>query len=240
MPIPPSADVFLDFGNASCFVNGGTAVNDLSGNGKNWTLNNTSYTYDGTVGAVTLPPGTYADGNNTQYGYGTAAFTILTWLKLDPVTSSSANICIFGPDGSGTRLWYFLNGNNGACSDTGSSAIVFGGSTFDGNWHLVALTRPANGQADDQVFYIDGASIPITATLAPGTNLNLGNGGYATIHTTFNPDPITISTFKIYMAELTAGEILSIYTAEAGRYTGGPTPYVGKSNGRSFGQGFSQ
>jgi hypothetical protein len=241
MAIPPTSDCFLDFGNPSSFTNGGTAITDLSGNGKNWTLDNTSYTFDGTVGAVVLPPGLQAQGNNTQYAYGTGAFSILTWVKLINYGGSS-NICLIGPDGSGSRLFYFLDPPSQTVQDNGSGVAVQSPITYDSAWHLLGMTRPSSGQVQDQKLYVDGVLIPNTAFYNPTQPLNQGSGGYAVLHSGFNPQSLYISTFKIYLAELDSADLTSIFNAEGSRYGITPPlpPVTGLSNGRRFGQGFPQ
>lgn len=238
MPIPPTSDCFLDFGNPASFTNGGTAVTDLSGNGKNWTLDNTTYTFDASVGAVYLPSGLTMQGNNTQYAYGTAAFSILTWVKLINYGGSS-NICLIGPDGGGTRLWYFLDPPSQNVVDNGSGVAVQSPVTYDSDWHLLGLTRPANGLVQDQKLYVDGVLIPNTAYYNPTQPLNQGSGGYAIIHTSFNPQPLNLATFKIYLAELDSADLTTIYNNEVSRFSPLP-PVTGLSNGRRFGQGFPQ
>jgi len=234
-------DCELDFGDPASFTNGGTAITDLSGNGKNWTLDNTTYTFDASVGAVLLPGGLQAQGNNTQYAYGTAAFSILTWIKLDSYPGSS-NICLIGPDGGGTRIFYFLDPPSQTVVDNGSGVAVQSPVTYDSDWHLVALTRPANGLVQDQKLFIDGVLIPNTAFYNPTQPLSQGSGGYAIIHSGFNPQPITLATFKIYLSDLNSAGLTEIYNSEVSRFTPTPPlpPVTGLSNGRRFGQGFPQ
>jgi hypothetical protein len=114
--------------------------------------------------------------------------------------------------------------------------------SYDSNWHLVALTRPSSAQVQDQKLYVDGVLIPNTAYYNPTQSLNQGSGGYAVLHSGFNPQSLYISTFKIYLAELDSADLTSIFNAEGSRYGYAPPlpPVTGLSNGRRFGQGFPQ
>jgi len=238
--LPPDLD--LDFINPACFTNGTTALNDLSGNGKDFTLDNTSYTYDPTVGSLLLPTGLQATGDNTQFAYGTQAFTVLSWVKLN-IFAGNSNIFLIGPDGGGTRIFYNITASSSGNfnSDNGGSGNNFSPFAFDDDWHLLALTRPVNGLVEDQRFYVDGVEIPTSGLFNGSTPLNQGSGGYCILHSNFAGESLTFATLKIYLAEFDSTQITNIYNAEVSRFgpPPPPPPYEGKVGGRQFAQGFN-
>jgi hypothetical protein len=85
MAIPTANLVtYLDFLDPSCFTNGGTAVNDLSAANNDWTILNTSYTYDGTLGTIAIAPGNRLTSNlQGLLGTGNLPFTVSFWNYFD-------------------------------------------------------------------------------------------------------------------------------------------------------------
>jgi hypothetical protein len=233
-------DLLIDIQYPASFTDGGTALNDLSGNGKDFTLSSTSYTFDPSVDSLLLPLGTSATGDNTEFAYGVQAFTILSWVKLNTY-AGSANIFLLGPDGSGTRLFYNIDSTAGTfSSDNGGSVASFAPFTFDSDWHLLALTRPVSGIVSDQRYYVDGVEIPTSGLYNGGTTLNQGSGGYALIHSSFAPQPLTFASLRIYLAEFDSTQITAIYNAEVSRFAPPvPPAYAGNVGGRQFAQGFN-
>jgi hypothetical protein len=239
MAIPPTSDCSVDIGNPASFTNGGTAITDLSGNGKNFTLNNLSYTFDPTVGALTLPGGTIAFGDNASlFGYGTNALSILLWVKL--VSTSQLGVVYFGDNvaaGAGARIWWWLNGSY-SNYDNAQAVCLQDNVFYDSQWHLLAYTRPASALVQDQKFFIDGVLFPNTQFYNPLVPINTGTGS-AEIHPAFNFGELTFATMKIYTADLNSTDLTSIYNSEKSRF-GILPPVTGLSNGRRFGQGFPQ
>lgn len=229
MAIPPgSLQTEFDFQNPACFTNGGTAITDLSGNGNNFTLNNTAYTYDGTYGSILFPSGTYADGTPSDYAFGTAAFSILAWVKFN-TSVPGINISHFGGDSTGERTYfYWRSSDNFIVSDNAGSA---GGwvQAADNQWHLLALTRPASGTVGDQEAYIDGVLITNNpANFYNGSATLNATSGVARLHSTVYgaTGDLELATFDVYTAELSAGDILTYYNDTYTRFIPPPTPTV--------------
>jgi hypothetical protein len=82
----PTANLvtYLDFLDPSCFTNGGTAVNDLSAANNDWTILNTSYTYNGTLGTIAIVSGNRLTSNlEGLLGTGNLPFTVSFWNYFD-------------------------------------------------------------------------------------------------------------------------------------------------------------
>jgi hypothetical protein len=94
----PTVDLIsqIDFLDPACFTPGGTVVTDLSGNGNNWELQNTSYTYNATFGTLSLPTGNALQSDNLNFYVGNVPFTYSYW---------------FYYAGGGPENRYFYNGS---------------------------------------------------------------------------------------------------------------------------------
>lgn len=218
MAIPPgSLQVQFDFQNPSCFNGSGTILTDLSPNGNDFTLNNTSYTYNSTLGALTLPSGTYADGIAANFVFGTNPVTISAWVKMN-TSVPGINVCYFGGSGAGTRTQFlWRSSDNLIVVDNASSAGAWD-FTADNQWHLLTITRPANSLVNQQIVYLDGVLIPLSAsTFNPLQPLN-GSLGSARIHD--SSDTLEIATFEVYDAQLSAGDVLTLYNDTKDRFIG--------------------
>lgn len=227
MAIPPGLlNLSLDFRNTDCFISSTTAVNDLSGNGKDFTLSNTSYSYDANNGSLYLPTNTELVGTPADFAYGTGALSIVWWLKLvslpDPMTS--AQVIWIGPDTPGNG--YFISRQDttiGILCYSGIDTVSFKqfDLPLDNQWHHLAFTRPVNATMNDVKFFLDGVeqssiySQDLTQTLNTlGTtraNINYfpGAGNFGTMQ---------LGTFDIYTAQLTSGQILELYNSQLVRY----------------------
>ena len=97
MPIPvPTYGLlsYLDFLDPTCFTPGGTAVNDLSAQNNDWTLDSTNYNYNATNGALDVNPGNYLACNNLNILSGSnVPFTISFWFR--PATGTIPSLYIF-------------------------------------------------------------------------------------------------------------------------------------------------
>ena len=224
----------IDFGNSSCFTNGGTAINDLSGNARNFTLSSTTYTYDPTVGSLYFPISTNATGSSSAFIIGQQATTWLSWVKLQTVGNIS--VCQIG---GGSRFYETLvpaaSLNN---IDNNGAAQQAGPITFDDNWHLLAVTKPTNGTTGQQKTYIDGVLIPNTGSYNPSQIVNFNTSGPSIIHPLDGTD-MTMATLSLYTAELSGSNITAIYDAQVSRFNPPPPVYNGLVGGRQFGQGFN-
>lgn len=227
MSIPPTAYCEIDFGNPACFTNGGTAVNDLSPNGRDFTLNNTGYTYDASVGALTMPQPTQAFGTPGDFIFNQSAYTFTAWVKL----LTADNSCVFYiglGGGTGSRIFVTLSPFGSLNNiDNSGSAQQATPITFDNNWHLLAVTKPVNGIVGQQLTYIDGVLIPQGLDYNPSAVVNITSPDTASIHYSQGGD-LSIATFTIYDQVLDATDLLSIYNSEVSRFypPSPPTPVL--------------
>ena len=237
----------LNFLYSTCFKNGSLSLNDLSGNGNNFTLTSTDYSYDASIGGLTLNPGNEANATPTNFNFGSAALSFVLWIKFNTTTDANSRI-MFGLQNTGVGFDVLFDGrfNGNAIKflpGINSSSIKYWNFTFDNQWHLFTITRPNASTTNDVQIYIDGVeNTDILNIQLPNTLLQTVNQSYATINQ--NPGsttaPFIFASFQIYDYQLTQSDISTIYTNEVGRFIN-PLPVIsGQSNGRRFGQGFPQ
>jgi len=228
MAIPSgSLNLSLDVRNRSCYIPGGTALNDLSGNGKDFTLTTSSVSYDSNVGSIAIPVGQQAAGDPADFAYGTSALTIVYWAKLIPNVGGAYDFW-FGPVGGGglyngkiyaaVRASDYQNFIQLITYNTDSSAYKRFSLVHDGKWHLLAFTRPVNATMNDVKFYLDGVEqTPIASDDLTQAFDTLGIGR-ANINSTLGDGSLTFGTFDIYTAQLSSSDILELYNSQLVRY----------------------
>ena len=218
----PGPYLSIDFGNPACFTNGGTAVNDISGFGRNFTLNNTGYTYDASVGAIYMPATTQAFGTPSDFILTTTATTYVAWVKLQ--STSNIPMSYFGSGGGGgSRVAITLvpDGTNNFCNiDNSGAAEVAKPIVFDDDWHLVSVSKISAGTVGQQIVHVDGVLIPHWVDFNPGATVNLNSTDTARLGE--SGGVMTIATFRIYPSALTSGDLTTIYDNEKGRFTPAP------------------
>jgi hypothetical protein len=213
MSIPPGSLVTeIDFLDPACFTNGGTSVTDLSGNSNDWTLNNTSYTYNSVYGSIDCPIGTELAPNNVTFlGTGVVPFTMNFW-HYATATSESIfyNGCYpgdgyFGPQcyWNGTNLIYRVNTFYGPI-DTGIYSI--------NAWHMFTVEY----DGITLKIYIDGV-------YAAGGNRNLNQTGARTgiafSNILDNTGVNGLALINVYDVAIGAGEIANLYSEQLPRFT---------------------
>jgi hypothetical protein len=214
MSIPPGSLITeIDFLDPACFTNGGTSVTDLSGSGNNWTLQNTSYTYNATFGSIALPVGTkFSSDNGTLFGTGVVPFTVSMWHY---ATASSQSIfyngCFpgsgyFGPQSywNGSNLIYRVNTAPGAI-DTSTVSI--------NTWHMFTVEYDGTTLK----IYIDG----VYATGATRSIDQQGSIPYPGIQFNNEYDNSGVSPLaliNIYDVAIGAGDITTLYNDTKGRF----------------------
>jgi hypothetical protein len=212
MSIPPGSLITeIDFLDPACFTNGGTSVTDLSGSGNNFTLNNTSYTYNSVYGSLDLPVGTELAPNNVTFlGTGVVPFTMNMW-HYATATSESIfyNGCYpgdgyFGPQcyWNGTNLIYRVNTYYGPI-DTGIYSI--------NTWHMFTVEYDGTTLK----IYIDGV-------YAAGSNRNLNQTGARTgiafSNILDNTGVNGLALINVYDVAIGAGDITTLYANQKDRF----------------------
>ena len=194
-PIPTNYVLYLD--PLLGFTPGGSTWQDQSLNANVYTFNNTSYTYENTIGSFLLPisPATLANQDAPQpggIGVGTSAKTIIAWVKVNYATAINGDFFVVYSLGRDARSGIqesrsiFLRIE---CVDSGpGNSLVFvpgvyntlgyrlpsytpGANTTywqDSNWHMITMTKPSSGTVSTQKLYVDG--IEITAYAGGSTN----------------------------------------------------------------------
>ena len=181
-------------------------------------------TYQGDHESTALSALTYggASGHYLQSTYtgisGTNARTVTAWIK----TTSNSNQAIvsWGSD-TGGELFEVMtkSGELRVKLGNASSTTAFIKKTVnnlvnDGEWHHIAVTVPANGKLSDCVLYVDGGVATIQSTASGATAMNTTISGGVNIGNSIISNNYfrngAIDDVRIYAAELTAGEILTV------------------------------
>lgn len=115
-------------------------------------------------GSVTL-------NGSTTYGFvnilgsslptGTSAMSIAIFFKFASNTTSEI-IGLGANSGTGKRFAMFYQSNQ-LFADCGSESAAINW-TFDNNWHMMVITKPANGVPSNLVVYLDGSLSSIAST----------------------------------------------------------------------------
>jgi hypothetical protein len=221
--------LYLDAGNPKSYPGSGTAWNDLSGNGRNATLNS-SPTYTTTqMGAIRFyasGTGQYADVPVAAIPSGGSQVSVCCWINLgNPATPPAASVFSCSSS-TGNRIinihlpWsdsvaYWDAGNNAGFNRINTSTLTTAQKT---SWHHWAFTL--NATAGTMAIYLDGVSV------ATGTGKTLTLG---TVSTASSPCAIanfqgsanwngSVSSFQIYNVELTAAQVSQNFNALRGRF----------------------
>jgi hypothetical protein len=215
MSIPPGSLVTeIDFLDPACFTNGGTSVTDLSGNSNDWTLNNTSYTYNSALG--TLDFGTtcvMTCENQTPVGTGDVPFTISLWHY---ATGKRDGAIIYNGNypASGINLQtIFSSGNTKYVVAYGPNLAVSieSANTFINSWNFITISYDGTTLK----LYVNGSVVDsVATTLSQGVS-----GSYP--NWSANNENTGVEGFgllNIYDAALTAGDILTLYNNTKSRF----------------------
>ena len=123
--------------------------------------------FDGVDDYVTL-------GSESWGNFGTGAFTIETWFRIDGMNPTSSGVIFSKAGGNNTdvslhansRVWFNVRGKD---QNTGDFSVASTGTYNDGQWHHIAGVRDAFGIA---YLYVDGNP---EGTPNPNCNGNVGN-----------------------------------------------------------------
>ena len=235
---PPATDLIckLDFGDPACFTDGGTAVNDLSGNNNNWTLDSTSYTYDAANGSLTLAPTTnlIADSLLFQGAYpfftGDTNISFSFWFYYDETTEVNP----------------FLNNIAGGQLDFETLSDGYVRTTVYPNYVDTASAVLIDQQYNNIQFIYNGSQwqLFVNNILVSNFAQSITQGpAYPQMY--FNPPDTNIGLeglglFNFYAGEIDSTTRTDIYNEGVARFNVPLPPVSGLSNGRRFGQGFPQ
>jgi hypothetical protein len=237
----------LDAGNTKSYPGSGTAWNDLSGNGRNFTLFNSSYysfspANGGSISFTrTLPPSAETGGYAEHTGSGSLA--VATYLYNNHTTEIWARINNRNPtayDGTETQgalfvyrgyhaMFYYSTSNltysiwNGISNQVTSSGLSLGTSGTDiieGQWFHAVVVRSGN----DLSSYINGNLKGTNTVLPPSNsgiqttnNIRIGMANSSNGGFSWHADA-NVAAAKMYNRALTAQEIQQNFNATRGRY----------------------
>jgi hypothetical protein len=170
--------------------------------------------FDGTTDYLTIP-------SNTNFGYGTANFTIEFWVYLNSnsvsqtlvsnlTNGSSINPHVYYQHGASAGVYYYTAGVN----------RIIGSSLNTGVWYHIALARSSNSTklfingTQSGATYTDTNDYGATAPIAIGTYWSGGS-------------PVTTDTLNGYIDELRV-------TKGVARYTGNFTPQTSEFPNTQF------
>lgn len=235
----PGLISYIDFLNPASFTNGSTIATDLSGNSEDWNFVNNSYTYNGTYGSLTLPPGcAFRADTQGLFGTGDVSFSLSFWNYFD---SSQYDYLYYNGNYPGSGLHIVTDNANSQYK------IIYG--PFLG-LNINTSTVPMNQYnhicyvydhtTDTSTVYVNDINV-----LSFVYTLNQGvSGGYPGVQ--FNDiwngtGASPIALIYCFDRALSAGEVDVLYDKDYARFYGPPTPpvYAGKVAGRIFGEGFN-
>ena len=207
----------LDAGNTASYSGSGTTWNDLSGNGSNVTLTNT--TYSAANGGSIVFNGTNAYANfNANIG-STNVVTVEMWVK----TNTLADAMYFGFNVYDAFIKSGSIGFNTANSDQygiPSSKVDYLG--IQGAWKHIVYVMYSGSKTNNKI-YVNGDRQTLEQILGSFNNANASfNNGSGRISSWLNGltwlANMNLASFKVYNRELTAQEITNNFNASSSRF----------------------
>jgi hypothetical protein len=224
-PVTSNLVLYFDPSNPSSYPGSGTTITDLSGNGRNGTMSNISFTspyftYNGSSSQVSI-------ADNAALEPGSGDWTMEVWVN----QSTSGNDVVLGkfdPGGLTTDVSYSIRTTGttyyaqiGSGSGSGSSLYVNSTNYVGtiGSWSQIVYVF-TNVAANTLQTFVNGSSIgtvshSLASILNTSTNLYIGsynNGEYAQ----YFDGKIGIT--RLYNRALTASEVLNNYNADRSKY----------------------
>jgi hypothetical protein len=202
--------LFLDAGNTSSYPGSGFLWTDVSGNSRNVTLSNT--TYSSTAGGTLDFNGTSSTTSTVNLGIVSEA-TFLVWIRRTGASSSYAGLAMSRSTGNTSGLNLFSTNNTIGYhwNDASNTWSWNSGLTIpDNTWTMAAITVD-NTKA---VAYLNNASTSTNIVSHSATNLSVFKIG-EDMGRYFNGD---IAVVMIYNRALTSAEIYKNYDYYKARF----------------------
>jgi hypothetical protein len=221
-PVPNSI-LNLDAGNSLSYSGTGTTWTDMSGNNRNGTLTNTTYTdpyftFNGTNSQVSI-------ADNALLEPGTGDFTVETWVRATTLLGSSRVIIgKFNNGGASQHVSYALRtlANGTTRFEVGNGTSTVNSPTFTistDTWYQIVGVW-SNVASNSIELYVNGVSQgsnshAFTSVLNSSNPLYVGtyNGGEYSQGWVGN-----VSAVRYYNTALTAEEVTQNFTALRGRF----------------------
>lgn len=209
----------LDAGNTASYSGSGSTWNDLSGNGSNVTLTNT--TYSSANGGSIVFNGTTSYADFTANIGTTNVVTVEMWVKTNSLTSPVGMYFGFGLYDawtSGGNIGY--NTSAGDLQGVTSSQVDYLGIV--GGWRHLVFVMNAGAKTNNKI-YVNGES----------QTMNQVYGTFSAVNATFNSGAgrisswrndlnwrmnMNVANFKVYNRELTQQEITNNFNANKSRF----------------------
>lgn len=212
----------LDAGNTASYSGTGTTWNDLSGNGSNVTLNNTTYS--------SANGGSIVFNNTTSYADFTASIgntnkvTVEMWVKpISLLGSAGTGAMFFGFSlydvwTSGGNIGY----NTSAGDQYGISSTQADYLGITGGWRHLVFVMNANSKTNNKI-YVNGESQTMSQVAGAFGSVNsVFNSGAGKISGWRNDASwkmnMNLANFKVYNRELTPQEITNNFNTSKTRF----------------------
>ena len=209
----------LDAANPNSYIGSGTAWNDLSGNGSNVTLSNTSFS--SANGGSIVFNGTTSYADFTANVGSTNVVTVEMWVKTNSLTNPVGMYFGFGLYDawtSGGNIGY----NTSAGDLYGVPSAQVDNLGIVGGWrHLVFVMY--TGSKTNNKIYVNGEAQTMSQVYGTfnsvNSNFNSGNGRISSWRNDFNwRMNMNVANFKVYNRELTSQEITNNFNANKSRF----------------------
>ncbi len=209
----------LDAANPNSYSGSGTAWNDLSGNGSNVTLSNTSFS--SANGGSIVFNGTTSYADFTANVGSTNVVTVEMWVKTNSLTNPVGMYFGFGLYDawtSGGNIGY----NTSAGDLYGVPSAQVDNLGIVGGWrHLVFVMY--TGSKTNNKIYVNGEAQTMSQVYGTfnsvNSNFNSGNGRISSWRYDLNwRMNMNVANFKVYNRELTSQEITNNFNANKSRF----------------------
>jgi hypothetical protein len=224
-PVTSNLVLYFDPSNPSSYPGSGTTITDLSGNGRNGTMSNISFTspyftYNGTSSQISI-------ADNAALEPGSGDWTMEVWVN-QSVSGNDVVLGKFDPGGLTVDVSYSIRTTNTTYyaqigSGSGSGSTLFVNSTnyvgTIGSWSQIIYVF-TNVAANTLQTFVNGSSIgtvshSLPSILNTSSNLYIGSYNNGEFPQWFDGK---IGITRLYNRALTAPEVLQNYNADRSKY----------------------
>ncbi len=224
-PVTSNLVLYFDPSNPSSYPGSGTTITDLSGNGRNGTMSNISFTspyftYNGTSSQISI-------ADNAALEPGSGDWTMEVWVN-QSVSGNDVVLGKFDPGGLTVDVSYSIRTTNTTYyaqigSGSGSGSTLFVNSTnyvgTIGSWSQIVYVF-TNVAANTLQTFVNGSSIgtvshSLPSILNTSSNLYIGSYNNGEYSQWFDGK---IGITRLYNRALTAPEVLQNYHADKSKY----------------------
>lgn len=209
----------LDAGNTASYIGSGNTWNDLSGNGSNVTLSNT--TFSSANGGSIVFNGTTSYADFTANIGNTNVITVEMWVKTNSLTTPVGmyfGFALYDAWTNGGNIGY----NTAGGDQYGINSTIVNNIGIQGFWRHLVFVMYAGAKTNNKI-YVNGESQTMTQIGgvfgSVNANFNSGAGRISGWRNDGNwKMNMNVANFKIYNRELTQQEITNNYNANNSRF----------------------